>query len=204
MRPPPPVPWSVASSSSPIPCSSARVRTAGDRRPWASSPPFRGGGGTLPCPCPRGKSRDPDDSGSLEGGDEMDGSLEGGDCLAGGGGTLPWRSLTGGEGLGAALDTVAGTLSSITQISVPTVTVAPSSTLISLSTPATGAGTSALTLSVMTSTRLSYFFTGSPTFFSQRAMVPSVMDSPSWGMVTTVISTSPARAPWPGSSPGWA
>ena len=74
----------------------------------------------------------------------------------------------------------------IEQIRVPTATVSPSWTLISLRTPATGAGTSALTLSVMTSTSASYFSTASPGCFSQRLICPSVTLSPSWGMVTLV------------------
>src|SRR5207244_8604757 len=84
-------------------------------------------------------------------------------------------------------DGVAAAVSSITAISVPTVTVAPSLTLISLSTPDNGAGTSALTLSVMISTRPSYFFTWSPGCCSHFEMVPSVIDSPSCGILTEAI-----------------
>src|SRR6202022_888566 len=92
----------------------------------------------------------------------------------------------GGGGCDFCADAVAVTDSSITAISVPTVTVAPSWTLISLSTPVSGAGTSALTLSVMISTRPSYFLTWSPGFLSHFEMVPSVIDSPSCGILTEV------------------
>src|SRR5579862_7383753 len=60
-------------------------------------------------------------------------------------------------------------------------------------TPVTGAGTSALTLSVDTSTNDSYFSTVSPTFLSHCATVPSVTVSPSCGIVI-VIRTPPFRA----------
>src|SRR5438132_3970616 len=81
----------------------------------------------------------------------------------------------------------AATDSSITAISVPTVTVVPSFTLISFRTPASGAGTSAFTLSVITSTSPSYFLTWSPGCFSHFEMVPSVIDSPSCGILTEAI-----------------
>src|SRR4029077_19144270 len=73
---------------------------------------------------------------------------------------------------------------SITAISALFGTVAPSSTRISLRTPANGDGTSALTLSVMTSTSGSYFSTVSPGCFSHLPIVPSATLSPSWGIVT--------------------
>ena len=60
----------------------------------------------------------------------------------------------------------AGSLPLMVQINVPTATVSPSLTLISASTPSTGEGTSALTLSVMTSSSDSYFSTRSPGCFS--------------------------------------
>ena len=52
--------------------------------------------------------------------------------------------------------------------------------------PATSAGTSALTLSVTTSKSGSYCSTLSPSFTSQRSMVPSVTDSPSCGILIVV------------------
>ena len=56
--------------------------------------------------------------------------------------------------------------------------------LISLSTPATGAGISASTLSVEISNRGSSFSTVSPAFLSHLVMVPSKIDSPICGMTT--------------------
>ena len=70
-------------------------------------------------------------------------------------------------------------------------TVAPSSTRISFRMPANGDGTSALTLSVMTSTRASYFSTVSPGFFSHLPIVPSATLSPSWGIVTLATFAGP-------------
>ena len=65
-------------------------------------------------------------------------------------------------------------------------TVAPSATLISVSTPATGEGISASTLSVEISNSGSSFSTRSPAFLSHLVMVPSKIDSPIWGMITSV------------------
>src|SRR5437763_743646 len=65
-------------------------------------------------------------------------------------------------------------------------TVAHSCTLISVSTPATGDGISASTLSVEISNSGSSRATDSPTFFSHFVRVPSVIDSPIWGMITSV------------------
>jgi hypothetical protein len=53
----------------------------------------------------------------------------------------------------------------------------------SVSTPSAGAATSNATLSVSISTRTSSFFTASPGFLVQRAMVPSVTDSPITGVL---------------------
>jgi hypothetical protein len=72
------------------------------------------------------------------------------------------------------------------RISVPTGTVAPSSTFNSLITPATGDGISAFTLSVITSASDSYYSMVSPGFFSHLPIVPSVTLSPNWGIVTGV------------------
>src|SRR5215475_2255450 len=52
--------------------------------------------------------------------------------------------------------------------------------------PETGDGSSAVTLSVMISTRDSSRLTVSPSFLSQRPIVPSETDSPSCGMVMVV------------------
>ena len=70
-------------------------------------------------------------------------------------------------------------------------TVAPGSTRISLSTPEAGAGISASTLSVEISKSGSSRWTRSPTFFIHLVIVPSAIDSPIWGMMTSVISNHP-------------
>src|SRR6185295_3068642 len=55
------------------------------------------------------------------------------------------------------------------------------------STPAAGEGTSTLTLSVSSSTTGSSCLTVSPSFFSQRAMVASVTDSPMAGTLIAML-----------------
>ena len=65
-------------------------------------------------------------------------------------------------------------------------TVSPSLTRICSSTPAAGDGISASTLSVEISNNGSSRSTASPTFFIQRTIVPSAIDSPIWGIVTGV------------------
>ena len=65
-------------------------------------------------------------------------------------------------------------------------TVSPSETLISARTPATGEGISASTLSVEISKSGSSLSTVCPTALFQRTMVPSAIDSPSWGIRTVV------------------
>ena len=72
-------------------------------------------------------------------------------------------------------------------------TVAPGSTRISLSTPEAGAGISASTLSVEISKRGSSRWTRSPTFFIHLVIVPSAIDSPIWGMMTSVIGPPRCR-----------
>src|ERR1700723_1605120 len=64
--------------------------------------------------------------------------------------------------------------------------VVPAWTLISESTPAAGEGISASTLSVEISNRGSSCCTVSPGFFNHLVMVPSKIDSPIWGMITSV------------------
>jgi hypothetical protein len=72
-------------------------------------------------------------------------------------------------------------------------TVAPASARISLSTPEAGAGISASTLSVEISKSGSSRSTLSPTLLSHLVMVPSAMDSPIWGMMTSVIRSPRTR-----------
>src|SRR5277367_4193631 len=71
--------------------------------------------------------------------------------------------------------------------SAPTATVSPSFAAISPSTPADGAGTSIVTLSVSSSTKGSSTATASPAFLNQRPMVASVTDSPSVGTRISVM-----------------
>src|SRR6185312_5673472 len=96
----------------------------------------------------------------------------------------------GGAAVAAAGAAAAEAASPSTARRVPTSTVSPSGTRISEITPATGAGTSESTLSVETSNRGSSASTCSPTFFSQRVIVPSVTVSPSWGIVTSTAYSS--------------
>ena len=90
-----------------------------------------------------------------------------------------------GAGVAAGAATSAeASAGSISAIGVSFGTVAPSSTRIAVRVPAKGDGTSAFTLSVITSTIASYFSTRSPGFLSQRPIVPSATLSPSCGIVT--------------------
>ena len=76
--------------------------------------------------------------------------------------------------------------SAITPTTVLIWTVLPSAILTSLSTPLAGEGISASTLSVEISKRGSSRCTVSPGFFNHLVMVPSKIDSPIWGMITSV------------------
>src|SRR5438105_3327299 len=98
-----------------------------------------------------------------------------------------WAAATGGAMTAAALGAFAAALSvSITATSVCTGTVCPSCTLISASTPACGAGISASTLSVEISNSGSSRFTSSPSCLSHLLSVPSAIDSPIWGINTSI------------------
>ena len=81
---------------------------------------------------------------------------------------------------------------SMTAISALLGTVAPSSARISRRMPSNGDGTSALTLSVMTSSSGSYLSTWSPGCFSHLPIVPSATLSPSWGIVTLATFAAPS------------
>ena len=102
--------------------------------------------------------------------------------------TSTFSSTTGvGSGVvGAAAGAALG--SPMRTMTAPTSTVSSSSCRISTMVPATGEGTSVSTLSVETSRRASSTSTVSPTCLSQRVMVPSVTDSPSSGMTTSVAA----------------
>ncbi len=69
----------------------------------------------------------------------------------------------------------------------PLVTVVPSLTLMSLSVPDAGAGTSSTTLSVSRSTRFSSRMTDSPAFLYQLTSVASVTDSGSCGTLISIV-----------------
>src|SRR5205807_7719347 len=98
----------------------------------------------------------------------------------------------GGVGLAAGAACFAGAAAApspsaaILATTVLTCTVVPSETLISCSTPEVGEGISASTLSVEISKSGSSRCTFSPGFFSHLVMVPSTIDSPIWGMITSV------------------
>ncbi len=126
----------------------------------------------------------------------------------------PDRWLTEGEAITLGAPGAPGALaptSSMIAIGAPVGTVSPSFAISSRMTPLTGEGTSALTLSVETSTNASYFSTESPTRLSHCATVPSVTVSPSCGIVIVVdiqavpslrpFRISPARASRQPSSP---
>jgi hypothetical protein len=111
-------------------------------------------------------------------GDDAEGGAEGGGGTGAGGGAAA-------AGAGAAA--TASPSGAITPTTVLMGTVAPGWTRISFNTPEAGAGISASTLSVEISKSGSSRCTLSPTFFIHFVMVPSAMDSPIWGMMTSVI-----------------
>ncbi len=94
-------------------------------------------------------------------------------------------------GAGAGGAAVASPASPTRPTTVLIATVWPSGTLISTSVPATGDGISASTLSVEISKIGSSRLTGSPTFFNHFVIVPSAIDSPICGMMTSVAMTLP-------------
>src|SRR6202453_3482305 len=109
-----------------------------------------------------------------------------GELVALGGSTvLVGVSAAGASAAGAA---AAGwpSASPITPTTVLIWTVLPSAILTSVSTPLAGEGISASTLSVEISNRGSSRCTVSPCFFSHLVMVPSNIDSPIWGIITSV------------------
>ena len=112
------------------------------------------------------------------------------DPFACGGGTWAgadfWTTCGGADSWMGVVEEPAAPAPSITATTVFTCTVSPSANRISLSTPATGAGISASTLSVEISKSGSSFRTVSPVFLSHLVMVPSKIDSPIWGMMTSV------------------
>ena len=84
-------------------------------------------------------------------------------------------------------DLAASGPSAIWPSSAPTATVSPSRTATSDKTPAAGAGTSIVTLSVSSSTSGSSALTASPAFLNQRPIVASVTDSPRVGTRISIM-----------------
>src|SRR5450755_2448675 len=101
------------------------------------------------------------------------------------GGAAAAAALAGAAAAGLAAAPAAPSL--ICPSRAPTATVSPSLAMMSPSTPADGAGTSMVTLSVSSSTKGSSTATASPAFLNQRPMVASVTDSPSVGTRISVI-----------------
>src|SRR4051812_23555748 len=187
MRPPSPVPVIVAASR---PYSAMSRRTNGD----VSEPPDgsgaaggccagagAGAGAGAACGCAtagagcRGASGAGSGSGS-------------GGAAAGAGSSV--RSAGCSTGAGAAVDVAPApspSPSPMTASFVPTSTVSPSGTRISVMTPADIAGTSESTLSVDTSNNGSSTATDSPTCLNHFVIVPSVTVSPSCGIVTSAM-----------------
>ena len=88
----------------------------------------------------------------------------------------------------------AAPLVAISASSAPTAIVSPSAACSLAIVPAAGAGTSASTLSVETSTIVSSSETGSPSALCHSRMVPSETESPIAGMTTcTVVLTAIKR-----------
>ena len=88
----------------------------------------------------------------------------------------------------AAAGDAAAAVSSISPRSWSTLTTSPSATASEEITPARGAGTSTVILSVSSSTIVSPLATESPFFFSQRDTVASTIDSPSGGTLMDIIT----------------
>src|SRR5262245_33134446 len=110
-----------------------------------------------------------------------------GGAFAAGAGAAAAGGAAGLAAAGAAAALAAPAPSLICPSSAPTATVSPSLAMISPSTPADGAGTSIVTLSVSSSTSGSSTATASPAFLNQRPMVASVTDSPRVGTRISVM-----------------
>jgi hypothetical protein len=95
-------------------------------------------------------------------------------------------ALFAGRASGSATASAASV--SILAIVVPISTVWLSIARISTRMPEVGAGMSASTLSVEISRIDSSRLTSSPTFLSHFVMVPSAIDSPIWGMMTSTLA----------------
>src|SRR5579875_2321649 len=188
MRPPAPLPWMDEASRL---CSAMRRRTTGDSTlppppdPPPSVPPAATGSG-----CRAGSAwRAGAGSSSAGRSAGTGGAAWAGSGASGASAGVSVRSGEPSSAGGASAATVDGPedgapepSGEMTARRVPTSTVSPSLTRISVSTPAAGDGTSESTLSVDTSKMTSSSATLSPTDLSQRVMVPSVTVSPSCGI----------------------
>src|SRR5215211_166243 len=176
-RPPEPLPWTWLRSTS---CSRASRRTSGDTPAAALPLPDRAaalsslGFWAAGCSSAACSASAPAPSSAVS------------------------SSALGSSSVASAVASPAGPFSAsppppppITASSAPTSTVSSAWTLMDWSTPDTGEGTSVSTLSVEISNSGSSASTWSPSCLSQRVMVPSVIDSPSSGMVTVVVWPSP-------------
>ena len=108
---------------------------------------------------------------------------------------LDWTGAAAAVGAGVGPESplpAAAPSGSMNATMVPTSTVSPSATRTSARTPPAGDGISASTLSVEISRIGSSRSTGSPGRFSHLDTVPSAMDSPIWGIGTSMRDTNPA------------
>ena len=109
---------------------------------------------------------------------------------ASGSSPLAAGSATGASGAAAAAGAAPFSVA-ISASTAPTLTVSPSAAWILTTVPLAGEGTSASTLSVEISTRVSSASTESPSCLCHSRTVPSVTDSPICGRVTcTVVLTA--------------
>src|SRR6185437_1788236 len=161
------------------PCSAAILRTSGDDLE-RSLPSKESAGGAMPLPLPLpcgGRA-------GAAGADATAAALAAGaavpaDTVAATGAAATGEPAAAVAAMGAPFSV------SIRATSVWTATVFPSGTRISASVPAVGDGISASTLSVDISKIGSSRLTSSPTFLSHLESVPSAIDSPICGIVTS-------------------
>ncbi len=190
MRPPRPVPGTLARSTL---FSFAMRRTSGLERTRSGSPPSLNSS-TLPCcwrsrPSFSSRARSAGIPCIIFGSSPLEGCAA---CVWVAPAPSPPAAAFGGCGAGAAGAALAASPSpAIVPTTVLTWTVVPACTLMSCKVPEAGAGISASTLSVEISNSGSSRWTFSPGCFSHLVMVPSKIDSPIWGMMTSVgISSS--------------
>src|SRR5580765_6839294 len=168
-----------------MPCSAAILRTSGDDFVRSLS--------SIDPPLPDGRAAGCNAAGATAGVwlEMVDGfavdSWRGGPPLAATAGDADAGTGDDDAGAGAVAAGIATAPASVSMraTTVCTGTVCPSVTSTSASTPDVGDGISASTLSVEISKIGSSRLIASPTFFSQRDIVPSAIDSPIWGITTS-------------------